>query len=93
MQEVTEQEVGETMIERVRVYRELLSQTPVDELEVREHPAVLFRVSNNTWLEAIVRYVVPPREAGRVKNRLIIKLLEKLEAEPDRVLFPKDNAR
>ncbi|HEV8487911.1 MAG TPA: mechanosensitive ion channel domain-containing protein [Blastocatellia bacterium] len=93
MREVAEEEVGETMIERVRVYRELLAQTPVDELEVREHPAVLFRVSSNTWLEAIVRYVVPPREAGRVKNRLIIKLLRKLKAEPDRVLFPKSNAR
>ena len=58
-------------VKRVQVFRELLARTPVDELEVREHPRVLFRVSENTWLEAIVRYVVPPREAGRVKTRLI----------------------
>jgi hypothetical protein len=36
-----------------------------------------------------VRYVVPPREAGRVKTRLIKKLLPALNAEPDKVLFPK----
>ena len=35
MQEVVEAEVGESMMERIRVYRRLLSQTPVDQLEVR----------------------------------------------------------
>ena len=54
---------------------------------------VLFRVSDNTWLEAIVRYLVHPKEAGRVKSRLIVQLLERLNAEPDRVLFPRDSAR
>ena len=53
----------------------------------------LFFASAKTWLEAIVRYVVSPREAGRVKTRLIKKMLERLNAEPDRVGFPKDNAR
>ncbi len=88
MQRVTEEELGEVMLKRVQVFRELLAKTPVDELEVREHPRVIFRVSENTWLEAIVRYVVPPREAGRIKTRLIKKLLEALNAEPDRVMFP-----
>jgi hypothetical protein len=60
---------------------------------VKERPAVFFRVSENTWLEAIVRYVVPPREAGRIKNQLILRLLEELNKEPDRVGFPKGDAR
>ena len=34
----------------------------MDELEVKEHPVVHFRVSENTWLEAIVRYLVPPHQ-------------------------------
>jgi small-conductance mechanosensitive channel len=88
MQRITEEELGEVMMERVQVFRELLAKTPVDELEVRGHPRVIFRVNNNTWLEAIVRYVVPPREAGRIKTRLIKKLLAGLNAEPDRVMFP-----
>ena len=77
------------MMQRVGQYRELLARTPVDELEVREHPRVIFRVSENTWLKAIVRYLVAPREAGRVKTRLIKKLLPALNAAPDKVLFPK----
>ena len=93
MQETAESEIGEAMLERIGTYRDLLAHTPVDALEVREHPAVVFRVSENTWLEVIVRYLVEPKQAGRVKTRLIKKLLIKLNAEPDKVLFPKSNAR
>ncbi|HEY0006523.1 MAG TPA: mechanosensitive ion channel family protein [Pyrinomonadaceae bacterium] len=93
MQEVAEEELGEAMMKRVSVYREVLAQTPVDELQVRERPSVLFRVSENTWVEAICRYLVTPREAGRVKTVLIKKMLEKLNAEPERVMFPKSNMR
>jgi len=93
MREAAEEEVGEAMMERVRTYRELLAQTPVNELEVREYPSVQFRVSENTWIEAIVRYLVEPRGAGRVKTRLIKKMLERLNAEPGKVKFPKGDAR
>jgi small-conductance mechanosensitive channel len=93
MKEVAEQEVGEEMMKQVEVFREILAQTPVNHVEVQERPVVLFRVSENTWLEAIVRYLVHPKEAGRVKSQLIIELLERLNAEPDRVLFPRDSAR
>ena len=93
MQQIAEEELGEAMMERVRIYRALLAETPVDELEVREHPSVIFRVSENTWLEAIVRYLVQPKQAGRVKTRLIKKMLTELRAAPDKVMFPKGAAR
>jgi small-conductance mechanosensitive channel len=93
MREVAEAEIGEAMRERIRTYRELLAQTPVDELQVREHPAVVFRVNQNTWIDATVRYLVEPRTAGRVKTRLIQNMLERLNAEPERACFPKDNMR
>jgi small-conductance mechanosensitive channel len=93
MQKITEEELGREMIERVQTFRDLLARTPVDELEVHEHPRVIFRVGENTWLEAIVRYLVAPREAGRVKTRLIKKLLAALNAAPDKVMFPAGAAR
>jgi small-conductance mechanosensitive channel len=88
MQKITEEELGKDMMERVQTFRDLLASTPVDELEVHEHPRVIFRVGENTWLEAIVRYLVAPREAGRVKTRLIKRLLAALNAAPDKVMFP-----
>jgi len=93
MQRVASAEVGESMKRQIRVYRELLSQTPVDQLEVREEPSVLFRVNANTWLDVIVRYLVHPKEAGRVKTRLIKRLLAELNQSPGRVMFPKGDAR
>ena len=81
------------MMKRVEVFRQLLASTSVDELEVRSHPRVIFRVDEVTWIDAIVRYLVSPREAGSVKTRLIPKLLAALNAEPERVMFPKGNAR
>lgn len=93
MREVAEAEIGEAMRARIRTFRELLAQTPVDELQVREHPSVVFRVNQNTWIDATVRYLVEPLEAGLVKTRLIQQMLERLNAEPDRVRFPKGNQR
>jgi len=93
MQTVAEKELGESMMERVKVFREILAQTPVDELQVQERPVVLFRVNDNTWLDAILRYLVHPKQAGRVKSGLIKELLQQLNAAPDRVLFPKSNMR
>src|SRR6266404_2519889 len=93
MQQIVEKELGEEMMERVGVYRDLLARTPVDELDVHEHPRVIFRVDELTWIDAIVRYLVAPREAGSTKSRLIPKLLAALNAAPEKVMFPKGDAR
>src|SRR2546430_3180512 len=93
MQRIVEEELGEEMMERIAVYRDLLARTPVDELEVREHPRVIFRVDEVTWVDAIVRYLVATREAGSMKSRLIPKLLAALNAAPEKVMFPKGDAR
>ena len=86
---VAEEEIGPEMQERVRTYRDLLAKTPVDELTVQEKPVVLFRANENTWLEAILRYLVDPKRAGRVKTALLKKLLDRLRAAPEKVLFPR----
>ena len=93
MQKVVQREIGEDMKMGVDKFRHLLAQTPVDELEVREHPSAFFRINDNTWVEAIVRYLVHPKQAGRIKTKLIKQLLVELRAHPDKVLFPKGDSR
>ena len=93
MSTVASEVIGIGMLERIEKYRELLSQTPVDEIEVNEKPVVVFRTHENTWLVAIVRYLVEPKQAGPVKTRILKKCMEQLNAQPERVLFPKGDAR
>jgi small-conductance mechanosensitive channel len=93
MRRVADEELGDRMAERVPRYCELLAKTAVDELHVQPHPVVVFRVSQNTWVEAVVRYLVSPRRAGPVKARLTTRLLTELNAKPDHVMFPKGDNR
>ena len=93
MEEVVTEEIGEAMSERVQHYRDILARTPVDEIQVNEKPVVIFRVNDNTWLEAIVRYLVDPKRAGPVKTDLIKKMLLRLNKAQDRVMFPSGHAR
>ena len=50
---------------------------------------MIFRVSENTWIEAIVRYLVEPRRAGQVKSRLIKKMLEQPSGGTDKGDVPE----
>jgi hypothetical protein len=93
LRETAEEEVGTAMQERIKMYRELLAETPVDQLEVQERPVVVFRMDQTSWVNAIVRYLVEPRQAGPVKTRLIRKMLERLNAELDKVMLPRGDAR
>ena len=93
MRETVEEDTGAAMGERVRHYRELLAQTPVDHVQVLDRPSVLFRVDPNTWIDATVRYLVDPKDAGATKTRLMARLLERLNAAPDRTRFPKGDSR
>lgn len=90
---VARAELGEGMEERVRELRNIIKQTPVDELEIKEYPFVNFRINANTWVEALVIYLVEPRKAGAMRTTLIKKILEALLKEPDKVMFPKGDAR
>jgi len=89
MGDVARAAIGEEMREHVATYRMLLAKTPVDEIEVTEEPRVFFRASDSGHIEAIVRYLVPPRQAGRIQTALIKTMLQRLNAQPDKVLFPK----
>jgi len=75
------------------LFRGLLAETPVDHFDVSERPSVIFRVNPITWVDATVRYLVAPRNAGRRKTALTKRIIERLNAAPDRVMFPAANTR
>jgi hypothetical protein len=52
------------------------------------HALLLLGCTIIYFLPGSKRYVIPPREAGRIKTRLIKKRLAALNAAPEKVMFP-----
>jgi len=91
MREEAEDLLGEEMMRGITAYREALAETPV-ELEVYDHPTV--NVSQEeSWVELRLRYLTHPRRGQRVKNELYERVLDRFNANPDRVAFPVSRNR
>ncbi|MCE3294715.1 MAG: mechanosensitive ion channel family protein [Crocinitomicaceae bacterium] len=89
---IAKAELGD-MATNIERYKELVEQTPVDELEIKEYPFVSFRIHMNTWVEVMVTYLVEPKRATAIRSILIQKILSELNQQPERVLFPNTNNR
>jgi small-conductance mechanosensitive channel len=93
IKQVAAKELGDDMKETIGRFKELVLQTPVDELEIKEYPFVVFRINANTWVEVSVTYLVAPKKASAIRSRLIKSIIKELLKEPGRVMFPNGNAR
>jgi hypothetical protein len=71
----------------------MVKNSPVSDLEIKEYPYVTYNVNSNTWVEVLVTYLVPPREAARFRTMIIHKTLAELNKAPEKVLFPKGDSR
>lgn len=79
--------------DNVQELKDLISGTPVENLPMKEYPIINFRINDNTWVEAVVTYVVQPKRAASTRTKIIEKTLEKLNRHQDRVLMPKGENR
>lgn len=93
IREVAARELGPDMSERIHRFKELVKRTAVDELDVKEYPFVALRINTNTWVEVLVTYLVEPRKASATRTKLIQAIVAELLQSPERVMFPKSNAR
>lgn len=90
---IVETEIGEAMVRRVKRFKKILADTPVDELNVNEYPSVILKAHNNTWIEVIVRYLVEPKNSGRIKRKLFEAIMDELKKHPEKIMLPKTNMR
>jgi len=93
IRKITTEELGEESADIIREFKELAAKTAVDQKQVKEYPYINFRINPNTWVEVLVTYLVHPKRSGTTRTNLIKKILAALNKEPDKVLFPKGNAR
>jgi small-conductance mechanosensitive channel len=90
---VLREELGEEMSERIHELKNLVQGSPVDEQIIRVYPLVSVRTNENTWVEILVTYLVPPKKATLIRSAIIKRVLEELQKEPEKVMFPKSNMR
>jgi small-conductance mechanosensitive channel len=90
---VAKKELGPEAEQRIEEFKSLVKQTPVDELNIKEYPFVSLRINTNTWVEVLLTYLVEPKKASAIRSELIRKILVELLKSPDKVMFPKSNAR
>ncbi|MEX6689851.1 mechanosensitive ion channel [Danxiaibacter flavus] len=93
LRKVAKDALGKDMEEKVNELKLLVKQTAVDELDIKEYPFVTFRTNPNTWIEASVNYLVNPKKASEVRNKIIKNATTELLKEPEKVMFPNSNAR
>lgn len=93
IKKVTSAELGPQMTERITKLREMVKDSPIDEIEIKEYPYVSFRIDENTWVQVTVTYLVPPRKAATIRTEIIRKILAEFNKAKDKVLFPNGNSR
>jgi small-conductance mechanosensitive channel len=93
LRRITKEVLGPDVEEKVKELKELVKQTAVDELTIREYPFVTLRINTNTWVEASVNYLVDPKKASSIRTEIIRRAVPELLKQTDRVMFPKSNAR
>ena len=93
IRKITTKELGPQMLDRIQKLKDMVKDSPVDELEIKEYPYITYSINNNTWVQVSVTYLVPPRKASRFRTTIINEILDELNKSPEKVLFPKGDSR
>lgn len=93
VKKIAAQELGPETLQRIQLFKDLVKQSPVGELDVKDYPFIAIRTNANTWMEIGLTYLVEPRDAAATRTRLIKAIIAELMKNPEKVMFPKSNAR
>jgi small-conductance mechanosensitive channel len=93
IKQVTKEELGEKMQEHIEDLKQLVKESPIDDVEIKEYPFVSLRINSNTWVEATVTYLVPPKQAASIRTKIIKRVIDALRQQPEKTMFPKSNSR
>jgi small-conductance mechanosensitive channel len=93
IRKVVKKELDQSTDEKIAELKEYMEDTPVNEIDIKEYPFVAIRTHINTWVEVSVTYLVDPKKATDTRTRIIRSVVGELLKSPERVMFPKSNAR
>ena len=85
--------IGVTMKKSIQQYREVLSKTPVDDVEVKDEPRIFFTADTTTWIKVTIRFLSDPKKLSETKKDMLLEIIKELRTSPEKVRFPDSNAR
>lgn len=74
---ITKSQLKPDIADNVKKLKNIIAQTPVDELEIKEYPYVNFKLEGNS-LNAVITYLVEPHDAASTRNNIVKKILPEL---------------
>ncbi len=88
MMEIANRKQGGEIESTVKIYHSILKETAVDEEHINDQPVVDFRIHENTWIQAKLRYLSEPSISGTLKTELITEIITYFKENKDKVGLP-----
>ncbi|PJJ79377.1 mechanosensitive ion channel family protein [Mucilaginibacter auburnensis] len=84
---ITLQQLDAETKEHVQDMRDHISETPVDDIDIKEFPFVNFRIHENNWVEVVLIYIVNPKHSSHMRSKIVKAAITELLREPEKVSF------
>ncbi|TWR26260.1 mechanosensitive ion channel [Mucilaginibacter achroorhodeus] len=85
-------QLDEKTKEHVQDMRDLISETPVDDIDIKEFPFVNFRIHENNWVEVVLIYIVDPKQSSQMRSNIVKAVIAELNANPEKVAFAPEGS-
>ena len=78
--------------EHVQDMRDQISDTPVEDIEIKDFPFVNFRIHENNWVEVLLIYIVDPKQSSQIRSNIVKAVIPELLKSPDKVSFAAEGS-
>ena len=76
----------------VQDMRDQISETPVEDIDIKEFPFVNFRIHENNWVEVLLIYIVNPKQSSQMRSNIVKAVISELLKEPEKVSFAAEGS-
>jgi small-conductance mechanosensitive channel len=92
LKRIATKEIGSETEVEIKTYKKYLKHAKVSTENLNEGPDVIYKPSDNMWMQVILIYPVEPSLSGNIKVSITNQLLQELNKE-NNIYFPAGNGR
>lgn len=84
---ITMQQLDDYTKLHVEDMRNEISETAVEDIDIKDFPFVNFRIHENNWVEVVLIYIVKPNQSSHMRSKIVKAVIAELNQHPDKVSF------